>query len=320
MMCQSPLLVRYRNNKSDGAAEARLHMNCRLDRMVAVYVASPVKRFLWRGDLAIPVLMYHSISCDDERTVPPYYRTTTTPDIFSAHIKYLHSNGYETCGLTEAVGNLCNKTQFDRKWVVITFDDGYKDFYTQAFPILSRYGYTATVFLPTAYIGADTRYFKGRCCLTWSEIRELRSHGISFGSHTVTHPRLRDLTRPDIHRELIDSKLVIEQKLGQEVKSFAYPFAFPEADAEFIGMLCDTLSVAGYQNGVCTSVGRANPNSKPLFIQRLPINSCDDQLLFEAKLLGGYDWIHSVQFASKYIRTTLSGLAGDAHDVRKADT
>ena len=70
----------------------------------------------------------------------------------------------------------------DVKTVVLTFDDGYRDFYTDAFPILASFGYTATVYLPTQHIGEDTLAFNGTACLTWNQVRELEKAGIEFGS------------------------------------------------------------------------------------------------------------------------------------------
>ena len=125
--------------------------------------------------------------------------------------------------------------------VGITFDDGYQDFHTNAFPILNRYGYAATVFLPTAYIGQASRQFKGAECLTWSQVRDLRKAGVEFGSHTVTDPQLRGVSTEQMRTEVGRSKDDIEEKLGERVEAFAYPYAFPETDAAFVETLRGAL-------------------------------------------------------------------------------
>jgi peptidoglycan/xylan/chitin deacetylase (PgdA/CDA1 family) len=287
-------------------------MDLRLDRLATLYLVSPLLRHASERGPRIPVLMYHSISDQDESGSRAYFRTCTAPHVFDDQMAYLLSNGYSTCSLAQALDQLRSGTQTAAKPVVITFDDGYSDFYRQAFPILNRYGFHATVFLPTAYIADSPAQFKSKDCLTWSEVRELSNYGILFGSHTVTHPQLRELSPADIKDEIVNSKKTIEEKLGSAIDSFAYPFAFPQTDPEFKKMLRDSLRQAGYQNGVCTIVGRANSSSEPLFMERLPVNSCDDSDLFNAKLAGAYDWISKIQHVNKIAKAKLRGAAGGA--------
>jgi len=270
-------------------------MKLRLDRLVTLYVVSPYLQSLSGEEQSIPILMYHSITDQDESSVHAYYRTTTSPGRFAGQLKFLQGEGYTSCSLAHAMNLLQTKAPTREKLVVITFDDGYSDFYRHAFPVLQQYGFSATVFLPTAYIGDTPISFKGKDCLTWAEVRELNKFGIRFGSHTVTHPQLRELSVRSINNEVVNSKAAIEENLGSAVDSFAYPYAFPQADTDFRKMLRDSLCRAGYQNGVSTVVGRANCASEPLFLERLPVNTCDDNALFRAKLAGAYDWIAQPQ-------------------------
>lgn len=276
-------------------------MSFRFDRFATLYVVNPLRRT--DHEACVPILMYHSICDDVEAAVHPYYRTSTSPQQFASQMKCLYDNGYRTASLTEIVSQLRGPAAVADKRVVVSFDDGYRDFYHQAFPVLNQYGFSATVFLPTAYIGENPVSFKGRECLTWSEVRELNQRGILFGSHTVTHPQLRELSEPAINEEIANSKTTIEETLGCAVDSFAYPYAFPQTDSDFIKMLRDSLRRAGYQNGVCTIVGRASGRSEPLFLERLPVNSCDDADLFKAKLAGAYDWISKSQYLAKALKT-----------------
>lgn len=281
-------------------------MSFRLDRFVTLHVADPIQRSSPRSRFSIPILMYHSISETDETGVRPYYRTTTTPSVFALHMKSLYDCGYCTVNLAHAV-NLLQDSATTKRYTVITFDDGYADFYSHAFPELNRWGFTATVFLPTAYIGRVPTQFCGKDCLTWGQIRELRRCGISFGSHTVTHTRLSSLDAASMNSEIASSKQTIDDNLGESIDSFAYPFAFPEANTSFIRILRDTLVTSGYSNGVSTRIGTARPEDDCYFLRRLPINSSDDSRLFRVKLQGGYNWLHAVQRASKVLR---------AHDLR----
>jgi peptidoglycan/xylan/chitin deacetylase (PgdA/CDA1 family) len=255
--------------------------------------------------------MYHSISDGSTEHVHPYYRTVATPEVFAGQMKYLHENGYSTVSLCETV-DCIERTDHNRlRPVAITFDDGFQDFYTHAFPILNSYGFKAIVFLPTAYIGTEAQEFKGSACLNWRQVRELEKAGIEFGSHTVTHPQLKSLKSEHVLDELRSSMEMIEQQLGRPVKSFSYPYAFPETDRAFRQRLRGFLEESGYANGVSTIIGTADRTGDRFFMKRLPVNSCDDPRLFRAKLEGAYDWLHTVQHVSKRIAAYRQGLGGD---------
>jgi peptidoglycan/xylan/chitin deacetylase (PgdA/CDA1 family) len=277
-------------------------MDLRLDRLATLYLADPILRHRFATKRSVPILMYHAIADKDETGLHPYFRTATSPLVFSQHMQFLHEHEYRTITLARAVAFLYEGT-LPLKGVVTTFDDGYSDFFRHAFPILTRFSFTATVFLPTAYIGTVSKRFKGMSCLTWKEVRELRKCGISFGSHTVTHPQLRKLKAKEINSEVVNSKMTIEDNLGESVDSFSYPFAFPDGDATFAQTLRSALAGAGYENGVSTRIGLARPGEDHYFLKRLPMNSLDDLTLFGAKLRGGYDWLYRLQYASKFIRT-----------------
>jgi peptidoglycan/xylan/chitin deacetylase (PgdA/CDA1 family) len=273
-------------------------MALRIDRLTTLYVVDPILRRTSISKTSISILMYHSIADEDETGVHPYYRTATTPEVFALQMENLHQGGFSVVGLAEAIRR-CAEPEAAKSSVVITFDDGFRNFYTNAFPVLNRNGFSATMFLPTAHIGDTTLTFKGKECLSWGEARELQEHGISFGSHSVTHPQLYDCDDQRIKQEIVSSKQMIEQKLGCAVQSFSYPYAFPETDNDFKGRLREELRQAGYENGVCTTLGRPSPASDPFFLERLPVNSDDDSQFFLAKLAGSYDWLGTPQYLAK---------------------
>ena len=289
----------------------------RLDRLATLYVFYPLQRYALSGESGIPILMYHSISEATEKRAHPYYWTATTPAIFADHMRHLYEQNYTTVSLQDAVRRIETHSVKREKLVVLTFDDGYRDSYTQAFPTLRRYGFTATVFLPTAYIGETSRRFNGAGCLTWNQVRDLSRSGVHFGSHTVTHPQLRTLKAEAIRDEVRRSKETIEEKLGCPVKSFAYPFALPETDRAFRQRLRGILEETGYENGVSTIIGTADQSGDRFLMKRLPVNSADDPRLFEAKLVGAYDWLHAFQYAWKIKPTYFSsGKSTPAKAVR----
>jgi peptidoglycan/xylan/chitin deacetylase (PgdA/CDA1 family) len=267
-----------------------------VDRFATLRIVRPVRRiFVRRNPLRIPILMYHSISdlpCTDAY---PNCGIETSPKIFEAQIRYLHDNGYTTVSTMDVVGLLTAEQPNARQYVAITFDDGFRDFYTHAFPILSKYGFTATVYLPTAYIGHCSRRFLGRDCLTWPDVRELHGNGVIFGSHTISHGRLHNAEESFLEREILGSKETIEQRLGAPVTSFAYPYSFPHRDYGFAHRVRDALKATGYHDGVSKVIGTVHSEEERFFLKRIPVTTADEIPMFAAKLDGDYDWIHGAQ-------------------------
>jgi peptidoglycan/xylan/chitin deacetylase (PgdA/CDA1 family) len=275
------------------------------------------------GDFNIPILMYHSISKTLDSNRHPYFRTVTTPEVFAEQMRFLSSAGFVTLTFSEAAQLLRNtphqrverprlssrimsNTQFavrPRRPVVITFDDGFRDFYTTAFPILDRLGFKATVFLTSKLI--DGLFLTGQECLKTIEIQELAANGIEFGSHTASHPQLRRLSADEIVHELSSSKMMIENIIASPVFLFSYPYGFPEEDSMFIKMFGELLVDQGYSAGVTTIVGVAIPQDDVRFLKRLPVNDCDDIRLFKEKLDGSYNWLHAIQLMHKKSRAVL---------------
>lgn len=241
--------------------------------------------------------MYHSISDTAEAGVSEYYHVCTSPQRFAEQMDCLAARGWRGVSLSEGLADLQkerpgNTPKSDnQKLFAITFDDGFRDFHISAFPVLHRHGFSATMYLPTAFINHERRSFKGRECLTWSEVRDLHRAGIEFGSHTVNHPSLVDLPWAEIRIELQDSKTAIEQELGEAIAAFGYPYAFPQAQPQFVRDFRALLATTGYSSCVTTAIGRAHDSGDRLCLPRLPANSADDALLLEAKLTGAYDWV-----------------------------
>ncbi|MDD5580545.1 MAG: polysaccharide deacetylase family protein [Methylobacter sp.] len=255
----------------------------------------------------IPILMYHSISHNLDDHLHPYYRTVTTPERFEQQMHFLSHSGYQVLTLSQAVllsqeaSELPLSFDSQRPKVVITFDDGLRDFYTSAFPILEKFGFKANVFLTSGLI--DRTFITGRECLKAQEIKELAEKGIEFGSHTVSHPQLKALSRNEIVHELAISKQMIEDIIGFPVALFSYPYRFPEEAPIFTKMFGMLLVDQGYSIGVTTIIGITKIKDNPLFLKRLPINDWDDPHFFQAKLEGAYDWLHTVQLIYKKFRS-----------------
>lgn len=275
----------------------------RLDRLATLLFFHPLVRRITGGRGRTSVLMYHSVSDVPEEGIHPYYRINTTPGQFEEQMRFLKESDCDVVPLRDVAQTAATGARSARTRVAITFDDGYRDFLTSAFPVLQKYGFSSSVFLPTAFIGDTPKIFKGKECLSWSEVRELQNAGVDFGSHTISHPQLHSIGVSEVEREVRESKLTIEQKLGFEVDGFSYPYAFPEGDGAFRLRLRKTLEESGYTYGVSTILGTVRPGEDVFFLKRLPVNLLDDARLLRAKIEGGYDWLHSLQYAAKLLKT-----------------
>jgi len=270
-----------------------------LDRMISLYAVRPFKRLLGEGESGtLSLLMYHSISEDKEGFVHPYYRLCTPPGLFERHLGLLKKKGYALLDLETAVKQLTEGTLQGRN-AVITFDDGFMDFYENAFPILMAHGAPATVFLPVNFIADRCVRLNGREHMTWHEASEMAAAGIRFGSHTLSHRRLALLSRQEIWNEVARSKEIIENRLAVPARTFSFPYSFPETNGELIAFVRQCLEESRYLCGVTTMIGNASNAQDRFFLRRLPVNSADDEALFSAKLQGYYDWLHGVQYAYK---------------------
>lgn len=269
----------------------------RIDRALSIGFLGTLRRP--RRESQIPILMYHGIRNELGKR-HPYFETNTSAFVFERHMQLLRQENYRGIHLTEAVQTLQTGDAM-KKVVAITFDDGYCNFYTRALPLLEEYGFTATVFVASGLVGRQDTRLGPEPLLTWQEIREANELGIEVGSHTVAHLELYRWGVSVLQNELTTSKAMIEDEVGKEVCSFAFPYAFPEHDRAFTDRCASLLKSTGYTVGVCTAIGTAGPGNDQYFLPRLPINSYDDDRLFAAKLEGRYDWLHRPQYLAKWV-------------------
>lgn len=243
--------------------------------------------------------MYHSVSKELRKDVHPYFEINVSPGRFEEHLRCLRENGYRAA-MFEDLPRIQRDDQAPRE-VVITFDDGYLDFFSEAFPLLKKYGFLATVFLSTGFIGNGRASLNGKPMLAWGDVRELRRQGISFGAHTVSHPILKNLPEPALREEVTRSKQEIEEQLGEPIDAFSYPYAFPEHRKCFLKRYLDLLAECRFRFAVTTVIGRVRAGDDLLTMKRLPINEFDDLSLFRAKLDGAYDWVRIPQTLRKIV-------------------
>jgi peptidoglycan/xylan/chitin deacetylase (PgdA/CDA1 family) len=166
--------------------------------------------------------MYHEVSGN-----PLHGKMSVTPEAFADQLGYLRDAGFTavTAGALAAV--LADGTgELPERPVVITFDDGYGDFYIQAMPLLKQHDMVSTMFMTTDWAGMGD---SERRMLTWSELSEVAECGTEIGGHTCRHPQLDQLPEPELREELSRCKRLLEDKLGMAVPGLAYPFGYSSA-------------------------------------------------------------------------------------------
>ncbi|MBI3020067.1 MAG: polysaccharide deacetylase family protein [Parcubacteria group bacterium] len=171
----------------------------------------------------VPIFIYHSVrpyfpgesSLQDEYDI--------TPELFEKHLIYLRDNGYTTVTLDELAGFIERKTTAPvAKPVILSFDDGWENQYRFAFPLLKKYGMTATFYIYTNPIGKEPY-------LSWNQIRDMAAAGMTIASHTLSHRPLHLLSPAELAKELRESKRILEMKLGIPISHFATPFGYTGA-------------------------------------------------------------------------------------------
>ncbi|MBI3661484.1 MAG: polysaccharide deacetylase family protein [Acidobacteria bacterium] len=168
------------------------------------------------------ILTYHSISGGRSPL-------EISPALFVEQMEWLKAHA-RVIPLASLVSALAACSPAPPRSVVLTFDDGFRDFHAAAAPVLSRLGLPATVFLPTSFLGRSSdwpgqpSWVAPQPLMDWAQVRELTEQGIAFGSHSVTHPDLTTLAAADLDQELERSKGEIESRLGRPAEFFCYPY------------------------------------------------------------------------------------------------
>ncbi len=187
-------------------------------------------------------------------------------------MKYLHDSGFTTISLDQLYDAYQGKAVLPEKPIVLTFDDGYPDNYTVAFPVLKQNNFKATFFVSTGAVGPGM--------MTWDQLKEMQEYGMSIESHTVNHFDLRTLAPAQQRKELAGSKQAIESKLGTKVKFFCYP------SGKYNDVTLKILNEFGYKLAVTTVYGNAKLGDPLLQLKRIRINGGSNLATFKRQVSG----------------------------------
>ena len=200
----------------------------------------------------ILVLNYHMVNT-------MFISLAVEPRDFDIQMKYLVDHGYHTITPDELYEALKGSGKLPERPVLITFDDGYEDNYTNAYPILRKYGLKATIFVVTGFLSKRDGY------LTWDQLREMEQNGITIESHTVTHAPLPELSDERIREELAESKRHAEEELGHPIEYIAYPTGVHDLHIAEIARAC------GYKAVFTVKYSNVDQNSNIFALERVPV-------------------------------------------------
>jgi peptidoglycan/xylan/chitin deacetylase (PgdA/CDA1 family) len=194
--------------------------------------------------LRIPVLLYHRV---DTEAKSQWRRFCVSPQNFADQMRWLAHRGFTTIHLGQLLSYYQNDSPIPSNPVVITFDDGYFCNYSRAFPILQRYGFSATVFLACNLLRHDAAApNEGRAgFLSWPEILTMQSAGWEFHSHGLDHRGMTELTRDEQIAEIGISRQRLTARLGRPVEFFCYPFSQFNAEVQKVVRSCGYRGACG---------------------------------------------------------------------------
>lgn len=201
---------------------------------------------------------YHRFGNDE------YPSTNISLDRFEAHLRFLKENDYEVLTLGEAMDRLNSEESVPEKTAVLSMDDGYKSVKTGALPLLNEYGYKATIFVCTEYVG-------GKNNLSWKELEELQEEGHEIGNHSHSHEHFlntKEEQRVEGFKEDLErSEDRFEEHLGEKPETYAYPYG------EYDPSLEQALEGEGYKAAVAQKSGVIHSGSGRFRLPRFPMTS-----------------------------------------------
>ena len=237
----------------------------------------------WLNRKRVPILCYHSVTDGAEAVQPDPHKQHIPLHLFLQHLDYLKKK-HNVVSLPEFQKARRERRALPDYSVVLTFDDGFEDFYKVVAPHLGRRKLPATVFVITERAG-DSFVSNGESFLSWAEIRELASSGIDIGSHTCSHPYLPDLSVLDVTKELSESQAAIRSQLDQGQISLSYPYG---QVSESISRLAKSI---GYSCAIASDAGPNDQSANLYELSRTVIASDDDIATFSARVSGLTWWI-----------------------------
>ena len=225
----------------------------------------------------VPILMYHHVEIPPAGADAIRRDLSIAPAALEQQLRFLKEEGYESISLRDLALYLTRGKPLPDKPVVLTFDDGYRDAYTHAFPLLRRFGFVGTFFLVTAPIDAENPDW-----LAWDQVKAMHDAGMEFEPHSYDHPDMRDRSTDFLVFQILASKGAIEERTGELSRFFAYP------SGRYDQAVVDVLRSAHLWGAVLTEQGATHTTEGLFSLSRVRVQPGDSLERFAVKLK--LDW------------------------------
>jgi len=209
--------------------------------------------------------MYHHVAAAGPDADAIRRDLSVSPANFEAQLRYLIARGYQPTTLKALMMHLQVGEPLPSKPVILTFDDGFKDQYTNAYPVLKRYGFVGSFFIITRFADEGREEH-----MSWAEIESLHANGMEIGSHSYTHPSLRGKSFDYIVWQVLGSKEAIEARTHEPVRFFSYP------SGQYDQGVVDVLRSAGYWGAVAVEAGSLQSSQRPFEFKRIRVRGTYD--------------------------------------------
>lgn len=258
---------------------------------------------------AVPILMYHSVAQEPPSATR---RLSVTPDSFEQQVAFLVDQGFTGMTFSDLADAFETGRRLPKRPVVLTFDDGYADFAANAWPILRRHDFPATVFVTSGWMADAGPDAAGRSLdkmLSRAQVRALAAAGIEIGSHTHSHPELDQIPDAMLRRELGDSRALLADCIGTSVRAIAYPFGYSSPRVRL------AARAAGYRYAAAVRNVRATASDNLFALPRLTIRRRTSRTVFAALMAGadgriywrdrlltaGWAWVRDVRRSRRWV-------------------
>ena len=256
------------------------------------------------------ILTYHCVSEFPREREIPY--DNVSPDQFTTHMHILKKELFNVMPLGDLVHILETNRNIPPKTIVITFDDGYKNNYLNALPVLEEAGFKAAFFVIAGELGKNEPFRhllwdkaardrfrsnpESRLPMNAAEICELHKKGHEIGSHGLTHRSIGNLPHPECIQEIIRSKEILEKAIAERVSLFSYPFGAKSYN-DFNKRTSDMLRKSGFKAASTSEIGAVTLRTGLYELARIPVRETDTPFRFRQKLSGAFEWVNPFKTA-----------------------